>query len=156
MRMTRAVLILLLLVSLPALAGKPRRCQFRIHAEANPADGESFTSAVKAKVAGRDAAIEKMPRITENEVVAFLPYRNPDGNNGALFELDDHGRVGLDVLSVEKRGTYIFVFINGRIITEMKVDKRVQDGKIYVPSGLTDEDIKLMTKTWHLIKEPHH
>jgi len=46
----------------------------------------------------------------------------------------------------------LFVFINnGRPITELEIDKRVSDGKIYVPSGLTAADIELMKKEWRMI-----
>ena len=64
------------------------------------------------------------------------------------------GRVVLDTLSVERRGGFLFVFINGRMITELQIDKRVSDGKIYVPSGLTAADIELMKKQWRLPGQP--
>ncbi len=60
----------------------------------------------------------------------------------------------LDTLSVERRGSFLFVFINGRLITELEVDRRVSDGKIYIPSGLTAADIDLMKKDWRLIGQP--
>ncbi|HJY54543.1 MAG TPA: hypothetical protein VKD89_10990 [Candidatus Udaeobacter sp.] len=92
-----------------------------------------------------------MPWITEHDVMAFSPYPAQDGTFGALFQLDEHGRVVLDTLSVERRGGFLFVFINGRLITELQIDKRVSDGKIYIPSGLTAADIDLMKKQWRLI-----
>ena len=96
-------------------------------------------------------AIEKMPWISEQDVTAFSPYPAQDGTYGALIQLDEHGRVVLDTLSIERRGSLLFVFINGRLITELNVDKRVADGKIYIPSGLTAADIDLMKKDWRLI-----
>ena len=45
----------------------------------------------------------------------------------------------------------IFVFISGRFITNLQIDKRVSDGKIYIPSGLTAADIDLMKKDWRQI-----
>jgi hypothetical protein len=81
--------------------------------------------------------------------IFFLSAAN--GTYGALFQLDEHGRVVLDTLSVERRGSLLFVFINGRPITELEIDKRVSDGKIYIPSGLTSEDIEVMKKDWHMI-----
>ena len=99
---------------------------------------------------GKDVAIQKTPWITEHDVTAFSPYPAKDGTFGALFQLDDHGRVVLDTLSVERRGGFFFVFINGRMITELQIDKRVSDGKIYVPSGLTAADVELMKKQWRL------
>jgi len=97
---------------------------------------------------GKNVAIQKLPWITEHDVMAFSPYPAKDGTFGALFQLDDHGRTVLDTLSIEHRGSFLFVFINGRMITELQIDKRVSDGKIYVPSGLTAADVELMKKQW--------
>ena len=92
-----------------------------------------------------------MPWISEQDVTAFSPYPAQNGTYGVLIQLDEHGRVVLDTLSIERRGSLLFVFINGRLITELNVDKRVTDGKIYIPSGLTAADIDLMKKDWRLI-----
>jgi hypothetical protein len=54
-------------------------------------------------------------------------------------------------LSVERRGEFLFVFVNGRAITELQIDKRVSDGQLYIPSGLTSADIALMKRDWKLI-----
>jgi hypothetical protein len=54
-------------------------------------------------------------------------------------------------LSVERRGGFLFVLINGRMITELQIDKRVSDGKIYIPFGLTAADVELMKKQWRLL-----
>jgi hypothetical protein len=101
----------------------------------------------------KDLAIQKLPWITEHDITAFSPYPAPDGTLGALFQLDEHGRVVLDTLSIEHRGGFLFVFINGRMITELQIDKRVSDGKIYIPSGLTATDVALMKKQWRLLGE---
>jgi hypothetical protein len=105
----------------------------------------------RATSSGKDIAIQKLPWITERDVVAFSSYPAGDGTFGTLFQLDEHGRVVLDTLSVERRGGFLFVFINGRMITELQIDRRVSDGKIYIPSGLTAADIELMKKQWPLI-----
>jgi len=86
--------------------------------------------------------------------MAFSPYPAKDGTFGALFQLDDHGRVVLDTLSVEHRGGFLFVLINGRMITDLQIDKRVSNGRIYVPSGLTAADVELMKKQWRLPGQP--
>ena len=141
-------------VSLPAKAtgaAKPRHCILRVHAQANPRDTEIFATSVRAQLSGKDVAIEKMPWISERDVVAFSPYPARDGTYGALLQLDEHGRVVLDTLSVERRGSFLFVFVNGHPVTELEVDKRVSDGKIYIPSGLTAGDIESMKRDWHLI-----
>ena len=133
--------------------GKDRHCIFRAHAEANPNDGSTFSSSVKATVSGKQVAIERMPRLSERDVVAFYPYDAGNGNYGALFQLDDHGKIALDTLSTERRGGLLFVIINGRPVTELQIDQRVSDGRIYIASGLTKADIDLMKKDWRILGE---
>jgi hypothetical protein len=146
--------IVLCLLCAPAAGfAKQRHCTFRVHAQANPRDTEVFASSVRAQVSGKEIAIEKMPWISERDVLAFAAYPDQNGTYGALIQLDAHGRTVLDTLSVEHRGSFLFVFINGRFITELQIDKRVSDGKIYIPSGLTAADIDLMKKDWRLIGE---
>ena len=103
---------------------------------------------------GKMLPLKNCRGLRENDVMAFSPYPAKDGTFGALFQLDDHGRVVLDTLSVERRGGFLFVLINGRLITELQIDKRVSDGKIYVPSGLTAADVELMKKQWRLPGQP--
>ena len=142
-----------LIVALLAISatGKDRHCIFRVHAEANPHDTAVFSSSIPALFSGKQVAIERMPRLSERDVLAFYPYPADDGSYGALLQLDEHGRLALDALSVERRGTLLFVLINGRPVTELQIDRRVSDGRIYLASGLTKADIDLMQKDWRLI-----
>jgi hypothetical protein len=140
-----------LLVTLPVGVAKERHCIFRVHVQGNPQDTAIFSTSVRAQLSGKEVAIEKTPWISERDVIAFSPYPAANGTYGALFQLDEHGRVVLDTLSVERRGSLLFVFINGRPITELAIDKRVSDGKIYIASGLTAADINLMKKDWRLL-----
>jgi hypothetical protein len=142
---------ILILALLGPVQGKSRHVQFRVHAEANTQDTEVFAAAVKAQVSGKQVAIQKAASITENDVVAFTAYQAADGTYGALLQLDDHGRIMLDSLSVEHRGGYLFIFLNGRAITELQIDKRVSDGKIYIAAGLTVADLKSMKQDWKVI-----
>jgi hypothetical protein len=134
-----------------SVAGKDRHCIFRVHAEANPNDTATFSSSVRAQISGKQVAIERMPRLSERDVVGFYPYSAGEGNYGALLQLDEHGRLALDALSIERRGSLLFVLVNGRAITELQIDRRVSDGQIYIASGLTKADIDLMKKDWRLI-----
>ncbi|HJT80818.1 MAG TPA: hypothetical protein VJ719_06445 [Chthoniobacterales bacterium] len=144
---------ILLVLPLSVAPAKKKHCMVRVHAEANPADTAVFSTSVKAQVSGKEVSIEKVARITEDDVVAFYPYSLGKGQFGVLLQLDEHGRLSLDALSVERRGTFLFIFINGRAITELQIDKRVTDGQLYIPSGLTSADIALMTKDWKVIGE---
>src|SRR5437588_145627 len=144
--------LILALLAISA-TGKDRHCIFRVHVEANPNDTAIFSTSVRALFSGKQVAIERMPRLSERDVVAFYPYPAGDGNYGALFQLDDHGKIALDPLSIERRGSLLFVIINGRPITELQIDQRISDGRIYIASGLTKADIDLMKKDWRLIGE---
>src|SRR5436305_7434622 len=134
-----------------SVAGKDRHCSFRAHAEANPNDTAAFSSSVRALFSGKQVAIERMPRLSERDVVAFYPYTAANGTYGALLQLDEHGRIALDALSVERNGSLLFVLINGRPVSELFIDRRVSDGRIYIPSGSTKAAIDLMKKDWRLI-----
>ncbi|MEO6872305.1 MAG: hypothetical protein ABI233_08825 [Chthoniobacterales bacterium] len=127
------------------------RCTFRVHVAANANDGGVFAQPMRS-LSGKSVYIERTPWLSENDVTAFYPYKSADGTSyGALLQLDDHGRTILDTLSVERRGSTLFIFVNGRPLTELLVDKRVSDGKIYLPSGLTQADIKSMAKAWKIL-----
>jgi len=140
----------LLLVPAAADARKPR-CTLRVHLEANARDGDVFSSRIPSPTTGKNVVIQKTPAISERDVVAFAAYQAADGSYGALFQLDDHGKLALDTLSVEKRGTYLYIFVNGRGVAELQIDRRVSDGKLYVASGLTPVDLGLMKKAWRVI-----
>ena len=142
--------MLALLLPAAVEARKPR-CTLRVHLEGNVHDGNVFSSQIPSPTTGKKVVIQKTPTISERDVVAFAPYQAADGSYGALFILDDHGKLALDTLSVERRGTYLYVFVNGRGVAELQIDRRVSDGKLYVASGLTQEDLALMKKDWRVI-----
>ena len=146
----RALCVFVFCVGLALInaAAKQRHCTFRVHAQANPKDTDVFSISTRATSSGKNVTIQKLAWITEHDVTTFSQYPSQDGTFGALFQLDDHGRTVLDTLSIERRGGFLFVFINGRMITELQIDKRVSDGKIYIPSGLTAADVELMKKQW--------
>jgi hypothetical protein len=148
---TICVFALCVVFALASSVAKPRHCTLRVHAQANPRDTEVFATSIHASISGKNVAIEKLPWISERDVTAFFPYPAQDGTYGALVQLDEHGRVVLDTLSIEHRGGFLYVFINGRMITSLNVDKRVSDGRLYIPFGLTAADIDLMKKDWRLI-----
>ena len=148
---TLCAIALSLLLPLSLEAKKEQHCMLRLHMEANLHDTVAFATSVHAQLSGKDVAIERVARISEKDVTAFYPYHAADGSYGVLLQLDEHGRLTLEGLSLERRGSLLFVFVNGRAITEIEIDRRVSDGKIYIPSGITEADIALMKKDWRLI-----
>jgi hypothetical protein len=130
-----------------AEARKPH-CTLRAHLEGNANDSDVFSSQLTSPTTGRNVVIQKTPAISEHDVVGFTTYPNRDGSYGALFALNDHGKLALDTLSIEKRGTFLYVFVNGKPVAELQIDRRVSDGKLYVASGLSAADVELMKKQW--------
>jgi hypothetical protein len=147
--MRRIAGCLLLALLLPALAdARKPRCTVRAHLEGNANDGEVFSSRVVSPSNGRNVVIQKTPAISERDVIGFTAYPAADGSYGVLFDLNDHGKLALDTLSIEKRGTFLFIFVNGRAVAELQIDRRVTDGKLYVASGISAAEIELMKKDW--------
>jgi hypothetical protein len=144
---TAALAALTGLLGLSVCDAKPHST-FRVHTEVNESNGPVFSTQVRSQLSGKLVTIEKIPTISEHDVAGLQVYRAPDGSFGALFQLNDHGRLALDTLSIERRGGFLFVFVNGRPIKELQIDRRVSDGKIYIASGLTTHEIELMKKDW--------
>jgi len=144
--MKSAALALLIALAASATAAAKTRSTLRVHAQANESSGPIFSTTLQ--FLGRKVTIEKMPTVSEQDVTAVKTYRASDGTYGALFELDQHGRLALDSISIDRRGGRLFIFVNGRPMTEMQVDRRVSDGKIYLASGLTANDIRLLLTDW--------
>src|SRR5438045_8915502 len=69
-------------------AAKQRHCTFRLHAQANPRDTEVFATSVRAQVSGKNVAIEKMPWISQPDVIAFSPSRAATVPYGAMLQID--------------------------------------------------------------------
>jgi hypothetical protein len=152
-RMLRATALAFTVVFLmpSAAPARSKHCTFRVHAQANENDGSVFATPVTAPITGKNIFIEKIPAISERDVAAFRAYPAADGSAGVLVQLNDHGRLALETLSVEHRGTTVLVLINGRAVTELMIDRQITDGKVYVPSGLMAEDVAVMMKDWPLI-----
>ena len=147
--MTRALAIgLLLIVAAPLALAKSKKCTVRLHVQGNENDGSAFANPVTTPISRKNIFIEKIPAISEHDVSAYRPYPAANGSFGVLLQLDEHGRLTLDAVSVEHRGSTVLVFINGRAVTELLIDRRVSDGQIFVASGLTAADIESMQKTW--------
>lgn len=142
------VTLLLVFAFVPMAAAKPPHCTLRVHVQTDAHDGSTFATPVTTPLTGKNIFIEKIPTISERDVAAFRAYPAGTGSFGILFQLNDHGRLALETLSMEHRGGTLVVLVNGRAITEMMVDRRVSDGKLYIASGLTAADVEAIGKDW--------
>jgi hypothetical protein len=63
------------------------------------------------------------------------------------------------MISAEQRGHSIVAFVGTkkgtRQVIDMIIDRRITDGLITIPSGLTEEEMLLLRKNFHTIKPPH-
>lgn len=146
--------LLIAAVTASSSEARKRRCTLRAHIEANAHDSDVFSSQRRSAATGRNITIEKVPTISEFDVASFRAYPAPDGSFGVLFQLNDHGKLVLDTLSIDRRGTMLYLFVNGRPTAELQIDRRVADGKLYVASGLTAADVELMKNEWPMSGAP--
>ena len=157
MKRAAAIVLLAFFALGKAEAAKPKST-LRVHLQANENDSAVFSTKMRSPTTGKNIVMEKVPRISEQDVVAFYPYQAADSSYGVLFKLSEHGKLALDTVSVERRGAFLYIFVNGRPAAEQQIDRRVSDGKIFVPSGLTQNDLALMRQQWRLMgqrkKEP--
>ena len=127
----------------------------RFFAEANQRDGEPFSKPVTMHFPERQAYIEKIPSISERSIKAMYPFQATDGTWGASFLLDNKGRIDLEVVSTERRGSSMVVFVVTKKgvhqVIDMIIDKPVRDGIISIPRGLTELEIAALTKVYPII-----
>jgi hypothetical protein len=110
----------------------------RIHGEASPEDGDKFATPVTL-LDGRKTSLSIMPLLNEHDIKSVYPFKTPDGSGGAYLRLDPHGANLLALYSIAKkgRGNVLAVMVNGRQVSDLVVDKAVNDGIFVIPSGLT-------------------
>ena len=149
--MLRCLASLFLVIALTGFAKKNEALSVTFHVETNERDSKTFAIPVTLKNLKRATFIEKMPSITEREIAAIYPFSAPDGTMGCAFKLDSHGSMWLDTLSIEHRSSALVAMVNGRIVCDLLIDQRVANGLITIPSGLTNADIAILTKKFHLI-----
>jgi hypothetical protein len=151
MKIFRSLALLLLALALAGFAQKSGTLSVTFHVEANARDTSTFSVPVTLKNSHRQVYIEKMPSITEREIETIYPFPASDGTMGCAFKLDAHGRIWLDTVSIENYGKAIVAMVNGRIVFDMFIDKRVSDGIITIQNGLTEEDIAILKKKFKVM-----
>ena len=100
--------------------------------------------------------VERVPMISEANIVAFYPFQAADGKAGfgAEFQLDRHGQLALSNVSLAKRGSFLVAMVNGRAVTPLRVDRHIEDGLIVIPHGLTTTEIGALEKSFPRIGQP--
>ena len=127
----------------------------RFYAEANARDSEQFSKPITLQNPAREAFIEKIPSISEQSIKAMYPFQVTDGTWGACFKLDNKGRIDLEVLSTERRGSSLVIFVvtpkGIHQVVDVVIDRKIRDGVITIPRGLTELEIAALTKAYRPI-----
>jgi hypothetical protein len=153
MRIRRLLLPVIALCCL-GMAERPPAISVRFFAEANARDSSTFSTPIK--FGDREAFLEKVPTIHERQIRAIYPFKAPDDTWGCAFKLDNDGRLGLELVSTSRRGSYLVGFLgtkkgNHRMV-DMIIDRTVTDGIISVPRGLTDLEIAVLSKEFKVLR----
>lgn len=148
-----AALLLTGLIALTFLgmAQKPK-ITVRFFAEAGAADTDRFAQPITFRNPERKGFIERIPTVHENQIKTVYPFQANDGSWGCAFKLDPSGRLALEVVSTERRGTSLVAFVGTKTgthqVVELFIDQPIRDGIISIPNGLTELEIAAITKQW--------
>jgi hypothetical protein len=133
-------------------AAKKPEVSVRFHSEANRLDGERFASPIQLKNPPRETFIQRVPTISERQIKAIFPFQAPDGTWGCSFMLDHSGRLNLEVLSTERRGSSFVAFVGTKKgthqVIDMQIDKVITDGIITIQYGLTELEVAALQKAF--------
>jgi hypothetical protein len=141
----------LLLLLFVAAAKKQATVTVRFHTETNARDGEQFASPATLMYPPRKVFLSRVPDISEVNIQAIYPFQAADGTFGCSFKLDENGRIALDTLSVDRRGTSLVAFVNGRQVIDMQIDKRVSDAIVTIPRGLAPQEVQGLSRKFKII-----
>jgi hypothetical protein len=137
-----------------AMSQKPA-ITVRFHSEANPNDGEAFATPVKLLYQNRQIYLSRVPDISEKQIAKILPFPAQDGTWGCVFKLNPQGRLRLETMSGEIRGSTLVVFIATKTghhqVADMIIDRPVTDGIISIPRGLTTLEVLAMKKQFKVL-----
>ena len=137
-----------------AFAKKEPGFTVRFYTETTSTETNTFAVPVQLQNPPRKSFISTIPNISEHDIYAIYPFQATDGTIGCVFLLDDHGKDMLDTLSIEKRGTSLIALVNVRQVIDMLIDRRIPDGILVIPHGMTVEEGLLLKKTFKVINMP--
>lgn len=126
---------------------KTPKAIIRFHPEA-ASEGDQFAVAVQNLHTGRHGTMAKIPLISEGEIVSFEATRVADGSYGVCFKLDYHGGNLLSQHTMSRRGSWLYVFLNGRHVIDLYVDRAVKNAEICIPSGITAGELALIEQSF--------
>lgn len=137
-----------------AAAKKNSRVSLGIHAQASPTDGDAFVFPITYGNPPQQLKLQKMPLITERDIVAFYPFPAADGTYGAYFQLGQHGSKVIQQFTMAHKGEVVVCTSNGRYVISLMITNPIHDGIITIPQGFSPVEIKAMETSFDLIGQP--
>lgn len=113
----------------------------RIHAEGKEQEGPSFVAPIDLTFPAKRIFIRKVGIVSEKDIQAILPFSSADGSLGCVLRLDRSGSERIEEHTTSGRDTIVVALVNGRVAAAMRVDKRITDGIITIPHGLSAEEV---------------
>lgn len=151
--MTRPLLLGLCAAALLCTGGaKKPAVELRIHGEGIAAEAPTFAFPATL-LNGRETFLSRMPLITQREIRSVFPFAAADGSQGIYLKLDNHGSSLLQQHTMERSGRLLAVFINGRQVSNLVVDRPVTDGIVSIPRGLDASEVELLTTAFPVMGE---
>jgi len=147
----KALRLLVVVGALACVAGaKKPVLDLRIHAQGTEAEAPTF--AIPATLLnGTPTFLQRMPLITQSEIESIYPFAAADGSQGVYLKLGQHGSRLLQQHSMSQQGQLLVVMLNGRMVSNLLVDRPITDGIVCIPRALTQEDIALLTSAFPII-----
>jgi len=133
------------------MAKKPE-ISVRFFEESSAHDTDHFSRIIEFHHPPHKGYVSSIPSIDETMIKAVYPVEAGNGTWGCTFFLNARGQTALDVVSTSRKGSTLVAFIatKGGVhqAAELLIDKRITDGIISIPEGLTELEIDAITKSW--------
>ena len=139
-------LLLISLLLMPTLATasgkKTPPASISFHMQGSAAEAPKFARQFET-LAGM-LYFRKAPEISTNNIVAFSPFPADDKNTyGIVFKLNEQGRKRLLEATTMNQGKLLLALVNAQPLGVVRIDKPVNDGKLVIWSGITQQEISL-------------
>ncbi len=125
-------------------AAKKPVLDLRVHATGTEAEAPSFAFPATL-INGTPVFLQRMPLLTQREVNSIFPFNAADGSQGVYLKLGAHGSRLLQQHTSARGGSMLVVMLNGRQVSNLLVDRPVDDGIVCIPRGLTADDVQFLT-----------
>lgn len=133
-----------------AAGAKKPALDVRVHAEGTEAEAPSF--AIPATLLdGRPVFLQRMPLVTTAEIESIYPFGAADGSRGVYLKMGAHGSRLLQQHTMSQQGKLLVVMLNGRMVSNLLVDRPIDDGIVCIPRGLTEEDVALLSSAFPVL-----